>query len=123
MHENSVRGRLKGCLAFWKEELDAPPWILDTIENGYVLPFYNEPESYTRPNQKSALVERDFVNGAVADLLAGGYIEVAREVPHVQSAIGDNQSVGGKEAGSESETRKQVAVEAEVQASMRTCRW
>ena len=25
VHESSVRGRLKGCLAFWKEELDAPP--------------------------------------------------------------------------------------------------
>ena len=85
------------------------------IKNGYVLPFYNEPEPYTRPNQKSALVKRDFVNGAVADLLAGGYIEVAREVPHVCSPLSviTNQS-GKEEAGRESETRKQVAVEAEV---------
>ena len=96
VHESSVRGRLKGCLAFWKEELDAPPWILDTIENGYVLPFYNEPEPYTRPNQKSALVERDFVNGAVADLLAGGYIEVAREVPHVCSPLSVITNQSGK---------------------------
>ena len=26
VHENSVCGRLKGCLFFWKEELEAPPW-------------------------------------------------------------------------------------------------
>ena len=83
VHENSVRGRLKGCLAFWKEELDAPPWILNTIENGYVLPFYNEPAPYSRPNQKSAMVERDFVN----KLAAGGYIEVAPEVPQVCSPL------------------------------------
>ena len=50
VHESSVHGRLKGCLAFWKG-LDAPPWILDTIENGYLLPFYNEPVPYSRPNQ------------------------------------------------------------------------
>ena len=50
-----------------------------------MLPFYNEPEPYTRPNQKSALIERDFFNGAVADLLAGGYIEIAREATHVCS--------------------------------------
>ena len=57
---------------FWKEELGAPPCILDTIENGYLLPLYNEPTPYSRPNQKSALVEKDFVNGAVAELLGGG---------------------------------------------------
>ena len=87
VHENSVRGRLKGCLSIWKEELEAPPWILDIIENGYLLPFYSEPEPYTRPNQKSALIERDFVKGAVADLLAGGHIEVAQEAPHVCSPL------------------------------------
>ena len=96
VHEKSVRGRLKGCLAFWKEELKAPPWILDTVENGYVLPFFNEPEPYTRPNQKSALIEREFVNGAVADLLAGGYIEIAQEVPHVCSPLSVITNQSGK---------------------------
>ena len=59
-----------------------------------MLPFYNEPEPYTRTNQKSALIERDFVNGAVTDLLVGGYIEVAREVPHMCSplSVKNNQS-------------------------------
>ena len=42
VHGSSVRGRLKSCLAFWKDELGAPPWMLDTIENGYLLPLYNE---------------------------------------------------------------------------------
>ena len=54
------------------------------IEDGYVLPFYNEPEPYTCPNKKSAVIERDFANG---DLRAGGYIKVAREVPHVCSPL------------------------------------
>ena len=32
-------------------------------------------------------MEKDFVNGAVAELLGGGYIEVAGEVPHVCSPL------------------------------------
>ena len=59
-------------------------------------PFYNEPAPYSRPNQKSVLVERDFVNGAVADLLAGGYIEVAPEVPHVCSPLSAITNQAGK---------------------------
>lgn len=43
MHGNSVRRWLNGCLAFRKEELGAPPWIRDIIENGYFLPLFNEP--------------------------------------------------------------------------------
>ena len=96
VHENSVRGRLKGCLDFWKEELDATPWTLNVHLHLYVLPFYNEPAPYSCPNQKSGLVERDFVNGAVADLLAGGYIEVAPEVPQVCSPLSVITNQSGK---------------------------
>ena len=47
VHGSSVRGCLKVALSFWKEEQDAPPLILDTIQNGYLLPFYNEPDPIT----------------------------------------------------------------------------
>ena len=53
-NEGSVRGRLKEGLAFWREDLGAPPGILDTIENGYVLPLNAEPTPYSRLNQQSA---------------------------------------------------------------------
>ena len=36
----SVRRRLSSCVTFWEQELHAPPWVLDTVRNGYVLPFY-----------------------------------------------------------------------------------
>ena len=71
----SVRGRLHQCVNFWKEELCAPPWILDTITQGYVLPLFSEPTPYSRPNQHSALAEVDLVNKAVSELLVGEYTE------------------------------------------------
>ena len=36
----SVRRRLSSCVTFWEQELHAPPSVLDTVRNGYVLPFY-----------------------------------------------------------------------------------
>ena len=40
--------------------------------HGYVLPLLMEPVAYARPNQQSALDEAEFVDTAVAELLAGG---------------------------------------------------
>ena len=71
MHKNSVQGHLKGCLGLWKEELDVllRYWTQLRMVK-YLLPFYNEPAPYSCLNQNSVLVESDFVNGAMADLLA-----------------------------------------------------
>ena len=31
----SVRGRLGACITYWEEVLYAPPWVLETLRNGY----------------------------------------------------------------------------------------
>ena len=83
----SVRGRLGACISYWEKVLCAPPWVLETLRNGYVLPFYSEPAPYARPNQHSAQVEVEFVSKAVAELLNGGYIEKVSELPVVCSPL------------------------------------
>ena len=45
------------------------------------------PTPYSRPNQRTALLEREFVNGAVSELQKGGYIEEAKELPVVCSPL------------------------------------
>ena len=89
-------GRLKECLAFWREGLRAAPWILDTVEKGYVLPLYAEPTSYSRPNQQSAFVNNEFVGGAVDNLLKGGYIEAVSDPPYVCSPLSVVTNQSGK---------------------------
>ena len=32
----SVRGRSCNCLVYWEQVLHAPPWVLDTVRNGYI---------------------------------------------------------------------------------------
>ena len=82
-----VRGKLKGGSDFWRDELCAPPWVMDTISNGYVLPLMQEPPGYYRNNQKSALMHAAFVDRAIKDLLTGGYVEKVLEKPKVCSPL------------------------------------
>lgn len=75
------------CASYWEEVLYAPPWVVETLRNGYVLPFYSEPTPYARPNQHSAQIEVEFVTKAVTELLSGGYIEKVPELPVVCSPL------------------------------------
>mgnify|MGYP003482286724 CR=1 FL=1 len=45
-----VKGRLGICIQFWREELCANHWVIDTITKGYVLPPMLEPQPYSCPN-------------------------------------------------------------------------
>ena len=47
-----VQGRLKQNLPFWREVLQAPPWVIDCIENGYCLPLKYLPPPYSQSNHK-----------------------------------------------------------------------
>ena len=92
----TVNGRLGKCVQFWREELCALPWVIDTITEGYVLPLMSEPPPYSRPNQQSAQIESEFVSRAIVDLLAGGYVERSSESPTVCSPLSVVTSGAGK---------------------------
>eukprot|EP00731_Ephydatia_muelleri_P023446 Em0015g1029a len=92
----TVKGRLGKCIPFWKEELCAPSWVIDTITEGYVLPLMSEPPPYSRPNQLSAQLESESVSKAVVELLAGGYVERSSEPPTVCSPLSVVVSGAGK---------------------------
>jgi len=50
--------------------LKAPDFIVESIQEGYVLPLFSPPSPYIGCNHKSALEQKEFVTGAVLDLLA-----------------------------------------------------
>ena len=65
----SVRGRLRKSIQFWRE-IDAPSFIVDTIEFGYKLPLLQIPPSFVATNNNSALQESEFVESAISELLS-----------------------------------------------------
>ena len=64
----SVRGRLRKSIQFWRE-IDAPRFIVDTIEFGYKLPLLQIPPPFVTTNNNSELRESEFVESAVSELL------------------------------------------------------
>jgi len=71
-----VKGRLQKRLIFW-EQLGANNFVLDTIKNGYKLPFVHIPRESYKKNNKTALDNSSFVSNTINELLdSGSIIEV-----------------------------------------------
>ncbi len=78
-----VKGRLKGKLSYWRDELKAPQLILDIIEHGYILPLKSEPTPFARINQASAIANKALVTQSVDELLVAGCIREVTAAPRV----------------------------------------
>ena len=86
-----VKGRLRERLQFWKEHLQAPAFILDTIDSGYVLPLKSEPTPHSRPNQASTVANASFVQQTVDEC-----VQEVPSSPYVCSPLSVVESGSGK---------------------------
>ena len=57
----SVQGRLKNCVSFWENTLEASDFVLGIIKDGYRLPFIRFPPSVFMRNHRSVFEHMDFV--------------------------------------------------------------
>ena len=90
-----VKGRLRAHLPFWVE-IGAPPWVLETIRSGYVIPFATIPPGVCLSNNRSALEHSDFVSSAVCDLLKMGLVSELFTPPMVISPLSVSVNSEGK---------------------------
>ena len=79
----SVKGRLKQHLDFWKFNLKASNFVLNIIENGYILPFMELPPPFHAKNNASSLRNKRFVDNAITELLEKGMVEELDSRPYV----------------------------------------
>ena len=93
----SVKGRLKNHINFWKTKLKPTELVLHTIEFGYVIPFFQEPVSALLKNNWSAIDNFDFVVKAISELLINGCIIETKDVPYVVNPLTVAISDSGKE--------------------------
>ena len=91
-----VKGRLRERLQFWRDEIEAPASVLDTIEGGYVLPLMSQPTPFSCRNHKSTSLHAEFVQQSVADFLAGNCIKEVPGEPFICSSLSVVESSGGK---------------------------
>ncbi|CAG2198049.1 unnamed protein product [Mytilus edulis] len=81
-----VKGRLKENIQFWID-IGAYDYIIDTIRDGYKIPFYSIPPSTYLFNNLSALKNSDFVHTAIQDLLHRGLIVQCDQRPFVVNPL------------------------------------
>ena len=55
--------------------VQASPFILDTVQSGYVILFERQPTEFYRPNRPSALANAEFVNQAISELMEDGRVK------------------------------------------------
>ena len=82
-----VQGRLKESLAFWQDVLEAPGPIVECIRSGYKLPLLTLPPPFSKPNHRSALINADFVEGSIKELLENRCIHKVTTRPHICSPL------------------------------------
>ena len=81
-NDTNVKGSLNRNKNWWIKNA-GDQWIVETVLNGYTLPFVTKPDSVHLKNNKSAIDNMDFVKEAVSELLASGRIIEATEKPYV----------------------------------------
>jgi hypothetical protein len=81
-----VKSRLKKHYNFWKN-IGCYDYILDTIYNGYRIPFFSTPPSICLSNNRSAVNHSEFVVEAIHDLLIKGLIEECESKPIVVNPL------------------------------------
>ena len=69
MVEPSVKGRLANAFEFWVKDLEAPPFVMDIIRQGYSLPFSEFPPRCFLSCNRAALRNPQFLESAILDLL------------------------------------------------------
>ena len=67
--------------------MQASPFIIDTIINGYPIPLANIPPMYKSDNHVSAIENSIFVNEALTELLADGCVVPSESIPHICSPL------------------------------------
>ena len=91
----SVRGRLRRALKFWID-IGAPRFILDVIEFGYKLPFFQIPPPFFAVNNSSALSESAFVDSVINDLIVQGCVTEVFEAPVIINPLSVSVQKSGK---------------------------
>ena len=82
-----VQGRLKSGLAFWQDVLGAPRPVIEWIEGGYKLPLLSLPPPFYKENHKSALINTEFIDNSISELLESRCIHIVTGRPHICSPL------------------------------------
>lgn len=74
-------GSLRDHVDFWSNSIRASDFIINTIVEGYRIPFLDLPENFIIPNRSSAFKFKDFVYEAISELIERGCVQEVLNPP------------------------------------------
>ena len=77
----SVAGRISKHADFWENQLNAPPFILDIVKNGFKANLTSTPPSFFARNNNSSLKHEEFVSESINKLLQDNCIKEVQRAP------------------------------------------
>ena len=89
-------GSLREHVDFWSNSIRASDFIINTIVEGYRIPFFDLPENFVIPNRSSAFKFKDFVNEAISELIERGCVKEVLIPPKFINPLHVVQQSGGK---------------------------
>ena len=72
----------------WKDGIQSSEWVLDVLQNGYSIPFKDEPGPYEESNNASVIRNMKTVRQLVGDMIATGIVKVTSVKPVCVSPLG-----------------------------------
>ena len=94
--KQSVKGRLKDSIEFWKNTLKANDFVIETINDGYKLPLKETTIKTEFRNNMSAIQNSDFVNEALKELIVSNCVIEVQNKPHVINPLSVSTNSSGK---------------------------
>ena len=91
----TIKGRLKQHVNFWSD-IGASPMILSIINDGYRIPFTDEPPPMFCNNNRSARLEYSFVTKSILELLSSNRITEKSVPSYITSPLSVAQQASGK---------------------------
>ena len=92
---NLVKGSIKKHYAFWQKYC-SNEFILDTVNNGYKIPFHSLPKQDHSGNNRSAAEHTQFVSESIIKLLEEGRIQECSSKPTVVNPLSVSVQPSGK---------------------------
>jgi hypothetical protein len=90
-----VKGSVARHVAYW-EKIGASSFVLDTMKNGYVIPFIEPPIQMCFKNNRSALGNEEFVSQTIFDLIKSGCVVQVPFQPFVVNPLSVATHKSGK---------------------------
>ena len=90
-----IKGGLRRHLSFWNRHC-SNKFVLDTVQDGYKIPFHSLPEASQTRNNRSATENESFVSSAILQLLEEGRIQECICKPKVVNPLSVSTNSSGK---------------------------